>query len=444
MSDLQNLAEVAISAASKLEADDAIALAIDGKQRILRFANNSVTVANQTEETELMVFLSKDKRTAIAVTSNPVESDVRSFVGELFSSLKGLPETDHAPLPAKAGKYRPASGSHDERIAKAVDEIPGLAKQAIDASVEAGSKRAAGIITASTLGYSLLATNGTTGSDQRSEITLNIRAFSEGDASGHGLSCSASMAEFDPAGAGRRAGSDARRMIGASFPEAGDYEVLLSPTVASNLVECVVDASSAFSVEAGRSYLADKIGRPVAASGLSLSDHGRLRGALGGRLFDDEGMPTGSTPVIDHGQLKGYLHNLTTARRWKTETTGNAGILTPHAWNIEVGPGDSSFDEMVKGMKRGIILTSNWYTRFTNYRTGEFSTVPRDGAFLVEGGKVTKPLKGMRVSDGLERMFSSVRMLSKERQWVEWWEVDTPTLCPWMLIDGVKITRAFE
>jgi PmbA protein len=95
-------------------------------------------------------------------------------------------------------------------------------------------------------------------------------------------------------------------------------------------------------------------------------------------------------------------------------------------------------------MKKGVILTSNWYTRFKNYRTGEFSTVPRDGAYLVEAGQVTKPLKGMRVSDDLERMFSSVKMLSREREWIQWWEVDTPTLCPWMLIDGVRITRAYE
>ena len=155
-------------------------------------------------------------------------------------------------------------------------------------------------------------------------------------------------------------------------------------------------------------------------------------------------MPTGSTTVIEGGMLRSYLHNLTTAKRWKTETTGNAGILSPHPWNIEVGAGDSSFDEMLRTMKRGVVLTSNWYTRFMNSRTGEFSTVPRDGAFLVEGGEMTTPLKGMRVSDGLERMFSSAKLLSKQREWIEWWEVDTPTLCPWLLADGVRITRAFE
>ena len=155
-------------------------------------------------------------------------------------------------------------------------------------------------------------------------------------------------------------------------------------------------------------------------------------------------MPTRSTPIIKDGVLRGYLHNLTTARKWKTSTTGNAGFVAPHAWNLEVGGGDASYGEMVKEMKRGIILTSNWYTRFKNYRTGEFSTVPRDGAYLVERGRVARPLKGMRLSDDLLRMFSSVKMLSRDREWVEWWDVSTPTLCPWVLVEGAKITRAYE
>ena len=152
----------------------------------------------------------------------------------------------------------------------------------------------------------------------------------------------------------------------------------------------------------------------------------------------------GKVGSADLGVLNGYLHNLTTARKWKTESTGNAGLLSPRAWNLEVGAGDASYDEMVKEMKRGIVLTSNWYTRFKNQRTGELSTVPRDGAYLVEGGRIVKPVKGMRLSDDLPRMFSSVQLLSKQREWVEWWEVHTPTLCPWILVDGAKITKAYD
>ena len=289
----------------------------------------------------------------------------------------------------------------------------------------------------------ILTSTGTVGTDSRTEITLNIRSFAENEASGHGLSCSSALSSFDPEEAGRRAGEGAKKMREASEPEAGRYQVLLSPTVASNIVETVASAASAFSVDAGTSYLAEKVGKRVGAEGFSLTDHGVVDGGLGGRVFDDEGVRTRSNKIIEDGMLRGYLHNLTTARKWKTESTGSAGFVQPHAWNIEVGKGDSSYDEMVKEMKKGIILTSNWYTRFNNYRTGEFSTVPRDGAYLVEGGRVVKSLKGMRAGDDLLRLFSSVTMLSKHREWIQWWEVDTPTLCPWMLVDGVNITRAY-
>lgn len=442
--DLESLTEVALGEAQKQGADYAVALAAEGNERMLRFANNSVTVANQTEETELMVYLSSQGRSAIASTSNPEDTAVRAFVGDLFASLRGLSRSDFAPLPARSMRFRPTTGHYDDRIPKAGETLPELARAAISASTQAGGNRSAGIVTASAVGYSIMTSNGTRGKDSRTEITLNIRSFSEGDASGQGLSCSATMSDFKPEEAGRRAGEDARKMVGASVPEAGEYDVLLSPTVASNLIGAVAGSASAFDVESGSSYLTDKLGKKVASGTFSLTDHGTLKGALGGRSFDDEGMATCSTPIIRDGLLVNYLHNLSTARRWKTTTTGNAGVVAPHPWNLEVGAGDAEFDELVNEIKRGIILTSNWYTRFKNRRTGEFSTVPRDGAYLVEGGRVIKPLKGMRLSDDLPRMLSSVRMLSKTREWIEWWEVQTPTLCPWLLVDGAKVTSAFE
>lgn len=442
--DFRALNEDAVSTAKKLGAEDAVALTARLRDRMIRFANSSVTTANQVDEAELMVYLAKDRRRAIASTSNLESASVKRFVRELFDSMKGLPESEYVPLPDKAFKYGPSAVGFDRKLVEVGEELPDFAKTAIDASIVAGSKRSAGVIDAGVVSFAILTSSGTEGSDERTSITLNIRSFAEKDASGHGLSCSSTLSGFDPEEAGKRAGSDAKKMRNASEPEAGTYQVLLSPTVASNLVETVGSAASAFSVDAGTSYLTEKLGKKVATESFNLTDHGTVKGGLGGRVFDDEGTKTMSTPVVQKGVLTTYLHNLTTAKKWKTKSTGSAGLVTPHGWNHEVGAGDSSYDEMVREMKRGIVLTSNWYTRFKNYRTGEFSTVPRDGAYLVENGKVTRPLKGMRAGDDLLRMFSSVQLLSKSREWIEWWEVDTPTLCPWMLIEGVKITRAYE
>src|SRR2546428_13900550 len=120
-------------------------------------------------------------------------------------------------------------------------------------------------------------------------MTLNIRSFSQNDASGHGLSCASKLSGFDPAEAGKRAGENAKKMVDAKEPEAGDYEVLMSPTVAANLGDLIGGVSSAFSVDAGISYLVDKLGKKGGSERVSLSGHGRREGALDGGGCDDEG-----------------------------------------------------------------------------------------------------------------------------------------------------------
>jgi PmbA protein len=441
--DLRELNDIVIDTAKVLGVDDAVALSAKGADSMIRFANNSVTVANRVEESELTVYLAKSRRRALASTSNLQPADVKEFVRELFSTMKGLPESDYVPLPGKAVRYTPSKAGYDRKLESLEDELPEMAGVAIEAARGTGGKRSAGVIDAGKVTVAILTSTGTRGIDSRTTITLNIRSFAEKEASGHGLSCSSSLSGFDPEEAGRRAGEGAKTMRNASEPEGGKYTVLLSPTVASNLVETVASAASAFAVDAGTSYLTDRLGKKVAARALSLTDHGVTEGGLGGRVFDDEGTGTRSNKIIEDGILKGYLHNLTTASKWKVKDTGNAGFVTPHPWNLEVGGGDSTYDEMVREMGKGIVLTSNWYTRFKNYRTGEFSTVPRDGAYLVERGQIVKPLKGMRMGDDLKRMFSAVSLLSKKREWIQWWEVDTPTLCPWVLIEGTTITRAY-
>ena len=441
--DLKELNETAIDTAKALGVDDAVALGATGADSMIRFANNSVTVANRVEECELTIYLARRRRRALASTSNLQTGAVKKFVRDLFSSMEGLPESNYVPLPDKPARYTPSRTGYDRKLESLEEELPEMAEAAIGAATAAGGERSAGVINAGKVTVAILTTTGTRGIDSRTAITLNIRSFAEKESSGHGLSCSSSLSGFDPEDAGRRAGEGARTMRNSSEPEAGKYSVLLSPTVASNLVETVASAASAFAVDAGTSYLAERLGKKVAARSFSLSDHGVTEGGFGGRVFDDEGVPTKSNKIIEGGVLKGYLHNLTTASKWKVRDTGNAGFVTPHPWNLEIGSGDSTYDEMVKEMKKGIVLTSNWYTRFKNYRTGEFSTVPRDGAYLVENGRVTSSLKGMRAGDDLLRLFSSVRLLSKKREWIQWWEVDTPTLCPWILVDGMTITRAY-
>lgn len=436
------LIEHGMKTAAKLGVDDAVLISTTGRERMVRFANDSLTVTKNTEERVISVYLTKDGKRIVGASTSTTEDRLSGFVERLHKTMMNLSrEPAYAPLTDTRRRFD--KPSRFDRKLDSEGVVAGAAAEAIAHAKKAGARRSAGAVEASLVSSEILTSTGTRGSDTSTSILLNIRSFTDRNASGHGLSCSATLEAFDPAEAGRRAGSHAKRMLNSKKPEEGTYQVLMSPTVAANLISLAGEFASAFSVDAGVSYLTDKLGKKVASEGFSLTDHGSLEGGFGGRSFDDEGTPTQSTKIIEAGVLKSYLHNLTTAKKFKAKNTGNAGWIEPHCWNLEVGAGDSTYAEMVSEMKRGIILTSNWYTRFTNYRTGEFSTVPRDGTYLVERGKVAGPLSGLRVSDSLERILSSVRLLSKDREWIEWWEVDTPTLTPWVLVDGVKVTRAY-
>ena len=430
--------------AKRLGADETILITVIANERMARFANSSITVTKNVNESGQVVYLAKGGRRIIGSSSNPERASLERFIELLYKSMMSLPkDAGYVALPPRGRRYRPARG-HDRKLERAEGLLSGYAKEAIDSAEAAGASRTAGSLEARVTSHHMLSSTGTLGSDTSSKILLNIRAFTDKDASGHGLSCSATTRGFRPGPAGTTAGSHSKRMRNArQLPEEGSFQILMSPTVAANLLSLVGEFCSAFAVEAGTSYLLGKMGKKVASEGLDLTDHGEMKGGLGVRTFDDEGQPTRSTKLIEGGVLRSYLHNLSTAKRSKTKTTGNAGLIEPGPWNLEVGGGDSGYEEMLAEMKRGVILTSNWYTRFKNYRTGEFSTVPRDGTYLVESGEVRAPIKGIRISDTLERMFSSIRLLSKDREWVEWWEVETPVLCPWVLVDGVTVTKAY-
>jgi len=190
-----------------------------------------------------------------------------------------------------------------------------------------------------------------------------------------------------------------------------------------------------------RSIFVDKLGQKVASDIVTLRDSPASY-SMGNRVFDDEGAPARENVIINKGVLKTFLHNTSTAKIFKTETTGNAGLIAPAGWNFEMGAGDISKDEMFRQVKHGLYLTNTWYTRFQNYATGDFSTIPRDGMFLIENGEIKESWKDIRLSDNALKMLNNIVGISKERQHVHWWiEAETPSLSPYILMKDVQMTR---
>jgi len=184
----------------------------------------------------------------------------------------------------------------------------------------------------------------------------------------------------------------------------------------------------------------NKIGNKVAVENFTLRDIGNLPNGYNTRKFDDEGVPTRSTEIISNGVLKTYLFNTSYARKYNRETTANAGLVMPHPWNLYVEPGDFSDD--IFDIPHGIYVTNVWYTRFQNYVTGDFSTIPRDGIFIIKNGEIKGAIKNIRISDNVIRMLKNVDAIGKNVEQIHWWEAEIPVFTPYIRIREVGITKA--
>jgi len=431
-----------VNLALKLGATDASANIIEDDRTMIRFSNNEITISKASKEVLLGLFVMIEKHRA--TTTVPLSSlpNIKKAAKNLVRAAQTTPPADvYAPLPSGPFQYDPKLLGAS-KLPLSPDKLTGYVRDAVDGALEEGAEKVAGTLVA-TKTRSTLATSGQVSvTQEKSGLEMSIRAFTSDIASGHSVSVSSGQEEFSPSQAGREAGRIAKA---ASEPEQGrpgKFTALLGPLVFADLVSQVGRLSSAFQVLVGRSFLADKLGSEVSCAKFTLVDDPTDEGSYGARAFDDEGVPTRRNAIIDRGVLKTYLHNSATAKRFGVETTANAGLIMPHPWNLTVVAGDRSFGQLLAEIDEGIYVTNDWYLRYQNYRTGDFSTIPRDGMFLIRNGEIKTSIRELRISDNMLRIFRSITGLSDSRQWVKWWEVAVPTLTPYAVVEDMIFTKS--
>jgi PmbA protein len=419
------------------------------QKRMVRFSNNSITVTNTWFSETPTVYLVSSKRRAACIVEEQNLARLRETVEDLAKTMKLTPEGDtEFTLPKGPFAYRPVDGIYDERVAHSETELIDAVQVGIDAAKKEGAVRVSGVVTSNGVDRYVSTSEGAEGSDHNTEIAMTIRAFASDEASGQGIALATNLSQFNPERAGQSAGHIAKLALNPQAGEAGKYKVVFGPSIFANLLTRVGDAASAYSVDLGFSFFQDLLHQQVASEAVTLSDNGPLPRSPGSASLDDEGVPTQENRLISNGRLEGFLHSSYTAAKQNASLTGSAifeasiGGMVPDAHNIILNPGESSLDNLLDKAHDGLYVTNNWYTRFQNYRTGDFSTIIRDGVFRIINGTLAHPLKGLRLSDNMIRILRSVRALGRDREWVKWWEVNTPTLTPHVLVDDVRMTTA--
>ncbi|MCS7135710.1 MAG: TldD/PmbA family protein [Nitrososphaerota archaeon] len=441
-SEIRELPRKLVRKILKLGASDVATKLNVSNSAMIRFSNNDITISNSFKNVSLEIYVAFKERRVTGTITDLSQASIERTVEQLISTAKTVQPSDvYAPLPNGPFKY-------DKRLLKVgkvamepevlVDHV----SAAVNSAISAGAKRVAGSLR-SMKNETILCTSGNVEiSSTKSAVAISVRAFAADNATGQFATVAASDSEFRPEEVGSITGEIANMALNPVEGEPGSYETILGPMTFAHIVDEVGSAASAFNVDTGVSFFIDVLGKQVASQRFTLIDDPTLYNTYGAEPFDDEGLPTRRNVIIENGTLKTYLHNSTTAKRHGTTSTANAGIIVPTPFNLVVDGGDKSFEKLISGIDKGIYVTNDWYLRYSNYREGDFSTVPRDGLFMVKNGSIEKPLKGLRLVGNMIKLLNSITALSTERYWIEWWEVETPVYAPWALIAEVEFTKS--
>ena len=148
----------------------------------------------------------------------------------------------------------------------------------------------------------------------------------------------------------------------------------------------------------GASLYSGKMGQQVTSPLCTIVDDGTLPNRRGSLNVDDEGTPTQCTTLIEKGILKNYMQDKKNARLMGTESTGNgrresyAHIPMPRMTNTYMLNGTSTHEEIISSVKKGI-YAANFGGGQVDITSGKF-VFSASEAYLIENGKITKPVKG--------------------------------------------------
>ncbi|MFM2152948.1 MAG: TldD protein [Pseudomonadota bacterium] len=204
---------------------------------------------------------------------------------------------------------------------------------------------------------------------------------------------------FTPEAVGREAARQAIAMMGAVDAPAGPQTVVLAPGWSGILLhEAVGHGLEADFIRKGTSLFAGKLGERVASDLVTVIDDGTLSNGRGSVNVDDEGVPGQRKVLIENGILKGYLYDTLNAGLMGAESTGSGRRESfrhaplPRMTNTFLAPGESDPREVVASVRKGL-YAAQFGGGQVDITNGNFVFEVAE-AYLIEDGRLTRPVKG--------------------------------------------------
>jgi TldD protein len=218
---------------------------------------------------------------------------------------------------------------------------------------------------------------------------------------------------------GREAVRQALVNLEAAEAPAGNMTVVLGPGWPGVLLhEAIGHGLEGDFNRKGTSAFTGRVGERVASSLCTVVDDGALPGRRGSLNIDDEGTPTERTVLIEEGILKGYMQDKMNARLMGVKPTGNgrresyAHAPMPRMTNTYMLPGPHNPEEIIRSVKKGI-YAKNFGGGQVDITSGKF-VFSASEAYLIENGKITRPVRGATLIGNGPDVLTRVSMVGND------------------------------
>lgn len=377
----------------------------------IRYARNTVSTAGYQSNQSLVVQSSFGKKVGTATIDEFDDASLEKVVRRAEELAQLSPENPEFMAPLGPQTYDEAI-TYKESTANITPEY--RAEVANSSIVPAAAKdvTAAGFLDDSAQFSAMINSNGLFAYNQSTNVdfTVTMRT-NDGTGSGWVTRDYNDIDKFDAAEASKIAIDKAVMSREARAIEPGKYTVILEPAASADLLRNMFGSFNARSADEGRSFMSakdggNKLGQKIVDERVNLwSDP--LHPDVPTSTWNGAGQPLKKTSWIENGVVK----NLAYDRYW-AEQKGVEPVPFPS--NAIMEGGDESLEDMIKGTRKGILVTRFWYIRSVDPQTLLYTGLTRDGTFYIENGQIKFPVKNFRFNESPIIMLNNLESLGQQ------------------------------
>jgi predicted Zn-dependent protease len=436
--------ELCESILSRSTADAAQVRVVSGLRGFTRYARNEITTSGDSVDTEVTLKLVIGQRSASVTWNHLADADMDAAVARGEQLTRLVPEDPETmPLPGEQQYVENAAFSaatSDLSDEDRVDAVLACTSRASDAGLYA-----AGFLQRSATSQAVANSAGLFGyyRSTHASHTVTVRTRDGAGSGWAGTTHNDWQSLMAPSELAERAISKARASVDTQPVDPGQYVVVLEPTAVGNLLQWFASALDARAADEGRSVFSkdgggSRIGERIADERITLLSDPADPDLLD-RPFTDDGTALRRTVWIEDGVLR----NLAYSRYWAAEK----GLdHRPFGGGLKLSGGSGDVDSLVSTVERGLLVTRFWYIRPVDVRNLLLTGLTRDGTFLIENGRIVRPVGSLRFNESLVTMLNKVAAIGSTERVVasESGGIGMPVAVPPLVLRDFHFTSASD